>query len=102
MTAAGSITFQIALAVVFVIGIAYSAGRVHQWYRHTFEKDVAYREGYNQASRTLFHLAVRNPSGKGTVPPAAASADLDAAGTPLHTAVPFPGPGPQRSNSDLL
>ncbi|MFI7544366.1 hypothetical protein [Actinoplanes sp. NPDC049599] len=60
MTEMGSSTFQIALAVIFVIVTAYAGGRVHQWYRHTFERDLAYREGYNQASRTLFHLAVRN------------------------------------------
>jgi hypothetical protein len=54
-------TFQIALAVIFAIVTAYSAGRVHQWYKHSFERDVAYREGYEQASRTLFHLAARNP-----------------------------------------
>ena len=60
----GSTTLQIALAVIFVIATAYAAGRVHQWHRHTFERDVAYREGYNQASRTLFHLAARNPSAK--------------------------------------
>jgi hypothetical protein len=99
MTAAGSITFQIALAVIFVIGIAYSAGRVHQWYRHTFERDVAYREGYNQASRTLFHLAVRNLPGKG---PGPAPADPGAAAVPLPAAVPAHGPGPQRSQTDLL
>jgi hypothetical protein len=56
----GSNTFQIALAMIFVIMPAYAAGRVHQWYRHSFERDLAYREGYNQASRTLFHLAVRS------------------------------------------
>lgn len=64
MTTTGQVTVQISLAVMFVIVIAYAAGRVHQWYRRSFERDVAYREGYNQASVTLFPLAVRKPSGK--------------------------------------
>ena len=60
MSASSSAAVQVALAVALVIFAAYAAGRVHQWYRRGFERDVAYREGYNQASRTLFHLAIRN------------------------------------------
>ncbi|GAA2526462.1 hypothetical protein GCM10010435_16960 [Winogradskya consettensis] len=59
MTPSGSIALQLALSVVMVIFTSYVAGRVHQWYRHGFERDVAYREGYDQASQTLFQLAVR-------------------------------------------
>ncbi len=50
-------------AVAIVIFTAYAAGRVHQWYRHGFEREEAFREGYNQASHALFHLATRNISG---------------------------------------
>jgi hypothetical protein len=60
MSASHSVAVQVALAVALVILTAYAAGRVHQWYRHGFERDVAYRDGYNQASRTLFHLAIRH------------------------------------------
>ncbi|MEV6597216.1 hypothetical protein AB0M36_10180 [Actinoplanes sp. NPDC051346] len=60
MTPAGSVALQLVLSVAMVIFTAYVAGRVHQWYRHGFDRDVAYREGYNQASHTLFQLAVRN------------------------------------------
>jgi hypothetical protein len=60
----GFTTLQIAFAVIFAMVTAYSAGRVHQWHKHSFERDVAYREGYEQAARTLFHLTVRNPPGK--------------------------------------
>lgn len=60
MSAASSTAVQVALAVALVILTAYAAGRVHQWYKHDFERDVAYRDGYNQASRTLFHLAIRH------------------------------------------
>jgi hypothetical protein len=81
----GSTNVQIALAVIFVIVTAYAAGRVHQWYRHTFERDLAYREGYNQASRTLFHLAVRNVPGKAERPTAPGSVTTAA---PIRAVVP--------------
>lgn len=58
-----SIAIQVALAVGIVIFTAYAAGRVHQWYRHGFEREVAYREGYNEASHALFHLAIRTLPG---------------------------------------
>jgi hypothetical protein len=58
-----SIAIQVALAVAIVIFTAYAAGRVHQWYRHGFEREVAYREGYNEASHALFHLAIRTLPG---------------------------------------
>ena len=59
---------HIALAVIVVIATAYFAGRVHEWYRHGFEREVAYREGYDQASRALFKLAVRKVPTKPEVP----------------------------------
>ena len=74
MTTAGQVTLQISLAVLLVIIIAYAAGRVHQWYRRSVEQDEAYREGYNQASLTLFPLAVRKP---GAMPPSLAGRHLD-------------------------
>ena len=73
-----SIAVQITLSVIFVIVSSYTAGRMHQWYRHSFERDVAYREGYNQASRSLFHLAVRNMPAKDR----AAAAPADRVGVP--------------------
>ena len=57
---------QVMFAVAIVIFTAYAAGRVHQWYRHGFEREEAFREGYNQASHALFHLATRNISGRAT------------------------------------
>jgi hypothetical protein len=53
---------QVILAVAMVIFTAYAAGRVHQWSRHGFEREEAFREGYNLASHALFHLATRTPS----------------------------------------
>ncbi|AGL20856.1 hypothetical protein [Actinoplanes sp. N902-109] len=81
MTPSGSIALQLALSVVMVIFTSYIAGRVHQWYRHGFERDVAYREGYDQASHTLFQLAVRNH------PAASASPQVNRPGTAQVRAV---------------
>ena len=60
---------QVTLAVAMGIFSAYAAGRVHQWYRHSFEREAAYRDGYNQASEALFHLAIRTlPAGSSLRP----------------------------------
>jgi hypothetical protein len=64
MSLPGSTALQVMFAVAIVIFTAYAAGRVHQWYRHGFEREEAFREGYNQASHALFHLATRNIAGK--------------------------------------
>jgi hypothetical protein len=64
MSLPSSTALQVILAVAIVIFTAYAAGRVHQWYRHGFEREEAFREGYNQASHALFHLATRNMPGK--------------------------------------
>ena len=68
MTAPGNDIVQIVLALAFVIASGYSLGRIHQWYKHGLERDGAYREGYNHASRSMFDLAVRSRSGKVTHP----------------------------------
>jgi hypothetical protein len=64
MSLPSSTALQVMFAVAIVIFTAYAAGRVHQWYRHGFEREEAFREGYNQASHALFHLATRNIAGK--------------------------------------
>ncbi|MFI5932962.1 hypothetical protein [Actinoplanes sp. NPDC051494] len=89
MTPSGSIAIQFALSVAMVIFTAYVAGRVHQWYRHGFERDVAYREGYNQASHTLFQLAVRNHPAAEPAPARALPAPARAV-VPLHHLEPLP------------
>jgi hypothetical protein len=68
-----STALQVAVAVAVVIVTAYAAGRIHQWYRHGLEREVAYREGYDEASHALFHLATRSGSAKR----AAAANDYD-------------------------
>ena len=64
MTATQSDVLQIALAVLLLIFCSYAGGRVHQWYRQSFERDLAFREGYQQASHTLFPLASRSLHGR--------------------------------------
>lgn len=76
------VALQIVFAIAIVILTAYLAGRVHQWYRHSFERETAYREGYDQASHSLFHLAIRNlPAHR---PPARTLDDLEETTTRLH------------------
>lgn len=64
MTATQSAVLQIIIAVMIAILCAYSGGRVHQWYRQVQERDTAYREGYDQASRTLLPLFGRCSHGR--------------------------------------
>ena len=79
MTAPGNNLLQVALALAFVIASGYASGRIHQWYKHGLERDQAYREGYNQASRSMFDMAIRSRSGK---PLAAAAPPLPTQHTP--------------------
>ena len=76
---------QVILAVAMVILTAYAAGRVHQWSRHGFEREEAFREGYNLASHALFHLATRTPS-SGTPRRDSAEAVTPPAGAPTGPA----------------
>lgn len=49
------------VAFFFIFGLAcgYAAGRIHQWYRTALERDAAWRDGYDQASGTLFKVATK-------------------------------------------
>jgi hypothetical protein len=59
MSAIQSDISGIAFTVMLAIICAYSCGRLHQWYRHSLERDEAFREGYSHASYALFPLATR-------------------------------------------
>ena len=85
MTAPGNNLLQVTLALAFVIASGYASGRIHQWYKHGLERDQAYREGYNQASRSMFDMAVRSRSGK----------PLSAASPPAPR-TPSPAAGPSQ------
>ena len=58
MIAPGNDFIQILLALAFVIASGYAAGRIHQWYKHGLERDDAFRNGYNEASRSMFDMAM--------------------------------------------
>jgi hypothetical protein len=75
MSFPSSTALQVAFAVALVVFTAYAGGRVHQWYRHGFEREEAFREGYDQASHGLFKLVTRSHPA-----PAAPSADPRSAG----------------------
>jgi hypothetical protein len=38
---------------------AYGAGRIHQWYEHSMDRDRPFRDGYNDGYSALFPLAAR-------------------------------------------
>lgn len=54
-------------AVAMLVGLTYVAGRVHQFFKQTNEREQAFRDGYNTATRSLFALATR--TAKGQPPP---------------------------------
>lgn len=51
------------LATFLLVLMCYIAGRVHQFFRQTTEREEAFRDGYNQATRSLFSLATRTSHG---------------------------------------
>lgn len=59
MSAPGNTFLSTGLGVLFLIVLCYVGGRLHQWYKHTFEREEAFREGYDRATRSLFSLATR-------------------------------------------
>ncbi|GAB1643018.1 hypothetical protein [Krasilnikovia sp. MM14-A1259] len=60
MTASGNDLVQIGLAFALILASGYLVGRIHQWYRTGLQRDGAYREGYDHASRSMFDMAVRS------------------------------------------
>jgi hypothetical protein len=62
MTELSTAMLQVALSIGFAVFISYAAGRAHQWYRHSLEREIAYRDGYDEASHSLFRLATRSSS----------------------------------------
>ncbi len=59
MTAPGNDVVLITLLAAFTAGAGYAAGRLHQWYRTVLDRDEAYRDGYDTATRSVFSLAAR-------------------------------------------
>lgn len=59
MIAPGNALLSSALGILLVVVLCYAAGRLHQWYRTTYEREAAFRDGYDTATRSLFSLAAR-------------------------------------------
>ena len=59
MTAPGNTTVLVVLLAAFVACSGYAAGRLHQRLRMGRDRDEAYREGYDTATRNVFSLAAR-------------------------------------------
>ncbi|BCJ54182.1 hypothetical protein Asp14428_56570 [Actinoplanes sp. NBRC 14428] len=59
MTVPGNSIIQALFALAFVIASGYAAGRIHQWYKQGLDRDQAYRTGYDQASNSMFDMAIR-------------------------------------------
>ncbi|HET6481170.1 MAG TPA: hypothetical protein VFG35_14185 [Actinoplanes sp.] len=55
----GNNVTQAILCGAFSVLCAYAAGRVHQWYRYSMDRDRSFREGYNDGYYALFPLAAR-------------------------------------------
>jgi hypothetical protein len=78
MTAAEHDALLITLLAGLTAGTGYAAGRLHQWYRTGVERDEAYRDGYDTATRSVFSLAARligprrSASGNATATPTSA------------------------------
>ncbi|WP_125808967.1 hypothetical protein [Actinoplanes sp. ATCC 53533] len=59
MTAPGNDALLITALAAFTACLGYAAGRLHQWYRTVLDRDEAYRDGYDTATRSVFSLAAR-------------------------------------------
>lgn len=59
MAAPGNSTVLLTLLAAFVACTGYAGGRLHQWYRMGRDRDDAYRDGYDTATRSVFSMAAR-------------------------------------------
>ncbi|HEX5204978.1 hypothetical protein ACFQS1_15490 [Paractinoplanes rhizophilus] len=59
MTAPGNSALVFTLLAVFLACSGYAAGRLHQRYQMERDRQEAYRDGYDMATRSIFSLAAR-------------------------------------------
>jgi hypothetical protein len=89
MIAPGNGLIQTIFAVAFLVASGYALGRIHQWYRDSARRELAYRQGYDLASDSMFDMAIRKQAGD--------SIDLaapDGVGTRWPDATPGISPAP--------
>ena len=110
MTAPGNSILQIVLAFAFVVASGYAVGRIHEWYRFGAERDESYRDGYDEASQSLFDMALQR---RAAIPAGGASRSLAALSvTPAaaadrparhsRAASPTAAPVPLRETDDFV
>ncbi|GIF24122.1 hypothetical protein BJ973_007605 [Actinoplanes tereljensis] len=68
MLTVGNNAIQIIAYILVMMLCAYGGGRVHQWYKHTMDRDQSFRDGYNHGYRALFALAARRARPKAALP----------------------------------
>jgi hypothetical protein len=101
MTAPGNSIVLILLLAAFLACTGYAGGRLHQWYRMGQDRDEAYRDGYDTATRSVFSLAARIISPRradrsairasaAVVIPASAVVETATSPLPAVSAPPFP------------
>jgi hypothetical protein len=59
MTVPGNSPLILTLLALFLASTGYAGGRLHQWYRMGHDRDEAFRDGYDTATRSVFTLAAR-------------------------------------------
>lgn len=59
MTAPGSSLLSGGLGLLLLVILCYVGGRLHQWYKYGLDREEAYRDGYDTATKSLFSLATR-------------------------------------------
>lgn len=58
------------IAMVLMLSlVCYAGGRVHQYFKQGLDRDHAFREGYNIATRSLFAMATRTSRAMEAPPP---------------------------------
>ncbi len=93
MDAAGtSALMNTGLGVLVLIVLCYASGRMHQWVRQAFEREMAYREGYDTATRSLFSLATRALRGEPVAAPPAQAAPAPVRAVPQSAPITASAP----------
>jgi hypothetical protein len=59
MAAPGNSALLLTMLAALIACTGYAGGRIHQWYRMGRERDEAFRDGYDTATRSVFSLAAR-------------------------------------------
>src|SRR4051812_45289649 len=88
MTAPGNPAVLLTMLTVLTACTGYAAGRLHQWYRTGADRDEAYRDGYDTATRSTFSLAARIVGPRRE----RAAGRASAAGRPSSPRAAAPGP----------